>query len=625
MLEGKYLKYSPEITLEIFTLVCNKLIESGWEHDSAYNLSNSFEEFKSDYNYLVEVQTINGKKKFNCYGNDNLCEETTVQEILGYDPWNTTTEENFILPEKWCIKVEADGNPEEVLKWRGSTWYDEGFVFSGGLWNNCKDNITEITLDQFKKYVLKEPINAQNQPKSIEKWSVGSYILVLKGGQRGICLHTGDIREITRYHDNGVVSVSDDTLCISRENDDEIKWFATKAEAEEFAKTLVEPVKEEVKQPLKQAVHCTTQKEYKFLKEKISMFCENVYSKSNDTVKLDIPHSTFNLYGCKNDGYQILSFQEWCDLNGYKMENKCEFEVGKWYKINGVEKAYRKFLSIDSKCNGITYSEAIDGGNYFSDSSLCVGLDRFELASIKEIQQYLPDGHPDKITKPEIKLDLDKLNIKELHDENLIKRFFEEKVKIPFSKLPNARLCCFKNFLGRKCREMECDDCYLYVDNREKLKALLNESEIQSNPKYKAGDWVIVLKEYDGVNGELNKLYKITEVSEKTLFYDKYNAIPSDRVEVRHATQEEIDNHLISIGQTPTTKLTPWGIAKLRKDMTSYAGQLNLGNSEWSPRMDCGESIAKISEPKLILSIDDEELPMVNTIKTKSIKLLNND
>ena len=29
-------------------------------------------------------------------------------------------------------------------------------------------------------------------------------------------------------------------------------------------------------------------------------------------------------------GHQILSFQEWCDLNGYKMRNEVKFEVGAW-------------------------------------------------------------------------------------------------------------------------------------------------------------------------------------------------------------------------------------------------------------------------------------------------------
>ena len=85
--------------------------------------------------------------------------------------------------------------------------------------------------------------------------------------------------------------------------------------------------------------------------------------------------------------------------------------------------------------------------------------------------------------------------------------------------------------------------------------------------------------------------------------------------DVRHATPEEINNHLISIGQIPdypirdrsTDDLSNYG---LPTEPPSYMYEMKLEHS--------------VSNPKLILSIDDEELPMVDIIKTNSIKQLLN-
>ena len=81
---------------------------------------------------------------------------------------------------------------------------------------------------------------------------------------------------------------------------------------------------------------------------------------------------------------------------------------------------------------------------------------------------------------------------------------------------------------------------------------------------------------------------------------------------------EEINNHLISIEQIPAGELLDTGIEPNKDDIfkyTTYFGTTHVGKT------------STISGPlKMILSIDDEELPMVNIIKTNSIKqLLNND
>ena len=133
----KYLEYDPSITLEIFTLVWNRLIDLGYKSFADYTVEERYDEFKGHCRYFRTTQ--DHPHEFNCYDSENTCIKTTVEEILGYNPF------------------------------------------------------------------IKE----------------------------------------------------------------------TKSEAEEFAKTLIEPTKEEDKQPLKQAVHCKTQEEWDFVTEKLRNDGEN--------------------------------------------------------------------------------------------------------------------------------------------------------------------------------------------------------------------------------------------------------------------------------------------------------------------------------------------------------------
>ena len=52
-LTGTYLKYKPEITLEIFTLIYSKLINSGWKEFTDKKIKESYDQFKNQYNYLT--------------------------------------------------------------------------------------------------------------------------------------------------------------------------------------------------------------------------------------------------------------------------------------------------------------------------------------------------------------------------------------------------------------------------------------------------------------------------------------------------------------------------------------------------------------------------------------------
>ena len=255
------------------------------------------------------------------------------------------------------------------------------------------------------------------QPKPIEKWSIRSYVVFLKNVGN---TKAGHIDVITKIID--VMSVYLEkylTLSISRESKGEIKWFATEAEAEVFAETLISD----------------------------------------------------------------------------KVKNK--FTVGTWYKLNNW---ISKFHHLEE--NYKFYGENINTYTGYLDPLGWLSLSDYTpiALSIEEVQQYLPDGHPDKI-KP--------------------------------------------------------------------------------NQKFEVGDWVVWKYGYiDTIKRHCNSY------SDSWYLSERYNSC--SELALRHATQEEINNHLISIGQIPADE------------------PLNTDSL------------------KMILSIDNEELPMVSIIKTNTVKQLLN-
>jgi len=73
------------------------------------------------------------------------------------------------LPDKWCVKATKEN--ESVLRdWRGGNhrgWKDDLFMLSDKFWGDTEDckGYTEITFEQFKKWVLKEP-------EPVDSWCV---------------------------------------------------------------------------------------------------------------------------------------------------------------------------------------------------------------------------------------------------------------------------------------------------------------------------------------------------------------------------------------------------------------------------------------------------------------------
>lgn len=99
---------------------------------------------------------------------------------------------------------------------------------------------------------------------------------------------------------------------------------------------------------------------------------------------------------------------------GFKefMESFCKpkFEVGKWYKCKGYGYAI-KYLRKEARGSryAVVYSDFISNNKEYEscpEGRMGVGyiddINWYELTDLSEIQQYLPNGHPDKIkTDPE--------------------------------------------------------------------------------------------------------------------------------------------------------------------------------------------------------------------------------
>jgi hypothetical protein len=103
---------------------------------------------------------------------------------------------------------------------------------------SSNDNEKLLLTSQHEEVTVEELEKLYYSTSTIEKWSVGSYIIITdKPSHVGIIEDLHAVCKITSESD-GCISTKNDCLAKSRENDGQIKWFATKQEAEDFAKTL---------------------------------------------------------------------------------------------------------------------------------------------------------------------------------------------------------------------------------------------------------------------------------------------------------------------------------------------------------------------------------------------------
>lgn len=507
------------------------------EYNFAASRLNTTQDWFNDGHTCINLNANNKTQSYDYYKREGF-------KILSFDEWcneagygNPFGSKEFVLPEKWYIKT---GDFEVINNWF-NTKFNLNFKFEkikchpskGGFYWFTKSEehelkisgYTEITFEQFKEHVLGEkvgdvkdikedlleeakrryPIGTKFYPahiskhdddwyftvkshkleqpnefprnisfisdkpynqdwvpnvysngkwaeiisspkeKSIEKWSVGSYAVAIKG-QFG-CFNAGDFNDKKTPLVKGTVftitknnitknNFSFNNVGVAEANywiyKDNLKWFSTKEEAEAFAKTLIEP-----EQP--------------------------------------------------------------------------KFVVGNWYKNVGSYNSYCKFEGFwKGDVKKIQCTEHITEKKYVKNISgyLTINTDT-KKASLEEIQQYLPEGHVDKLVK-------EKKNVKSTYVNVRTQEQWDFVTKKLGYNWGTGRWDVYKQdstinlhdqYYGNYCNDIKCctfeqwleDTGYTYPENK-------------FNYKFKVGDKVKVIRSsYGCAPKEVNKEVEITE------------------------------------------------------------------------------------------------------------------
>lgn len=302
----------------------------------------------------VEIDNVdkNTLSSYVYYSEPNTWRYATKQEIEEYDrlgkPYDVSIlKKEFILPEKWYIKVTPE-NAEILNEWKQKvnpgSYNAEGcrYVNWAGVGRMGVKEGEEITFDQFKKYVLKDEIKPKEL--TVDDLVEGEIYYVINNNKEWICefsgiknnniKSSGSIAKFNTYYSSGLWGTVENYLKNIRiATPEEKKWLNTCIKQDKF-----------------------------------------------------IPKEDLDQY---ND-------------EGELKVNIPKFEVGKWYKY--IYKDDRIFyIKPDQNyniCADRIKGNTITNGQYFSASQWS-NTDFIKnsklLEDLSEIQQYLPDGHPDKI------------------------------------------------------------------------------------------------------------------------------------------------------------------------------------------------------------------------------------
>lgn len=115
--------------------------------------------WQSKWKYVTRFDFLKGD--FNQY---NKYDYT----VISFEEWQSLPDEDFVLPEEWCIEVTKD-NLDTINNWMNNKGWGKlpsarGYIYNTSAYALSKFNeVTEITFEQFKEHVLgKENINKLN-------------------------------------------------------------------------------------------------------------------------------------------------------------------------------------------------------------------------------------------------------------------------------------------------------------------------------------------------------------------------------------------------------------------------------------------------------------------------------
>lgn len=233
---------------------------------------------------------------------------------------------------------------------------------------------------------------------------------------------------------------------------------------------------------------------------------------------------------------------------------KPKFIVGKWYKnLNYSKDWFAKAIS-DSRMSGDNFyhGDYITDSKVFGEQSVSISNLRWNEDTVEcplsEIQQYLPDGHVDKVApKSERYLVTMKFfyELKEPERSQAIENYDENRYGIP-SSLGNALSTGF-TWGNSKQGYKYWNDIRDSIENNTYFKEL--EPEVLVFGKYKIGDIVVSLIDY---SSDIKKggLFIVTKESTKHLLIESNDW--------RLSTPEEVEaynNGIINIADIKPTSL----------------------------------------------------------------------
>lgn len=253
--------------------------------------------------------------------------------------------------------------------------------------------------------------------KSYDLYILNTIYKIEENGKFCLCKYTGmkdsdrmkgytlsDMNNILEFEYDAVYISGRDVSLASRE---ECNWLEL---CIKYNKLMDKP-------SLHQAVHCQTQEEWDFVNLKMKF-----------TAKFGISSCVRYLdNGCISsieyfkerhlDNYQLLSFQEWCDLNGYKMK-KTRFKTGDY--VVSLRPEYLSTVSIKFNYCYIQYKDgdkiSIDSGTTMYEDD----INYARLATPEEIAEYKRVGKPYDVTTLQPSINTYGLNIGDKLDAIII-------------------------------------------------------------------------------------------------------------------------------------------------------------------------------------------------------------
>ena len=549
--KGEIKWFATEAEAEVFaeTLIPNK-VKNKFTVGTWYKLDNwisKFHHIEEDYRFYGEnINTDSGY--LDPLGWLSLFDytpiELSIEEVQQYLP-DGHPDKTFVLPEKWCIKVTHE-NKDILSKWRTSECLSDnnGYCLNKhvlvpgiiGYWVKEKpEDYTEITMEQFNSLIKsKKPIKQAVNCETQEQWDFVTEKLGYKWEAGRWEDYKADSKislDSQEYGKSYECYYSFQEWC----NLNDFKMSKTERD---WSRASIEELIAKAKKnyPIgTKFIPAYASQNFDYF----CIICTTDFRYENDCLYAVLPDNTvYDIqnnpeYGSCSLNRVIFYSKEWATI--LPAESKPQFEVGKWYQIKTAYDWIIKYKGTNNgkieaawSCLAKSNTKVGEGGNWGSKPTEVKEL------SIEEVQQYLPDNHPDKI-KP--------------------------------------------------------------------------------NQKFKIGDWVVWRDGYiDTIKRHCNSFADSWYLSKR------YNSC--SELALRHATQDEINKHLISIEQIPAGEPLNTGIEPNKDGMFKYTTV--PGTSFGSNYSSAISYLNSSSKPKMILSIDDEELPMVDIIKTKSTQILNN-